>query len=41
MRNISTTLPEADEGERSEATITMEESFTIHLGMSKVRKKYP
>lgn len=32
IRNISTTLPEADEGERSEATITMEESFTIHLG---------
>ncbi|XP_063446108.1 protein C12orf4 homolog isoform X1 [Mytilus trossulus] len=32
MRNISTTLPEADDGERSEATVTMEESFTIHLG---------
>lgn len=32
MRNISTALPEADDGERSEATVTMEESFTIHLG---------
>lgn len=32
IRNISTTLPEADDGERSENTVTMEESFTIHLG---------